>query len=122
MAISRCDCAGFRLLLGLALVIATWAALTPQPVALPPNLPLADKWAHLLTYIVLAFLVDASWPNRVFDRRKWLILLAYGLFIELCQSQIPGREFSLADLLANATGILIYALGVLRTLRAIGVR
>ena len=121
MPISRCDCAGYRLVLGLALVIATWFALIPQPIPLH-DVPFGDKWAHLLTYLVLAFLVDASWPDRGFDHRKWLPLLGYGLLIELAQSQIPNREFSLADLLANAAGILVYAAALLRTLRLIGIR
>ena len=108
-------------MLGLALVVATWVALSPQPAALP-DVPQADKWAHLLTYVLLAFLIDASWPDRPFDLSKWAWLLGYGLSIELIQSLIPNRMFSLADLLANAAGILIYAGGVLRGLRAIGVR
>ncbi len=109
------------MLLGLALVVTTWVSLSPQPPALP-GVPLADKWAHLLTYVVLAFLVDASWPDHPFGRSKWAWLLGYGLLIELIQSQTPNRMFSLADLLANAAGILIYAGGVLRGLRAFGIR
>ena len=121
MSISRCDCAGIRLLLGLVLVVTTWVSLSQQPPTLP-EVPLADKWAHLFTYVLLAFLVDASWPDRPFDLTKWAMLLAYGLSIELIQSQIPNRIFSLADLLANATGILIYAVLIVRGLRAIGMR
>ena len=121
MAISRCDTAGFRLLLGLALLIATWFALTPQPVGLP-QVPFADKWAHIATYLLLAFLADASWPEREFDLSKWALLLGYGLLIELIQSQIPTRFFSLADLAANAAGIALYAFLVFRALRAQGIR
>ena len=121
MPISRCDSAGFRLLLGLAFVIATWLALTPKPVALP-DIALADKWAHLLTYVVLAFLVDASWPEQDFDWRKWTFLLGYGVLIELVQSQIPNRYFSLGDIAANAVGIALYAVAVQRALRLGGIR
>ncbi len=121
MPISRCNTVGFRLLLGLALLIATWAALTPQPVALPA-IPLADKWTHLATYLVLAFLVDGSWPERGFDAPKWLALLLYGVAIELIQSQIPNRFFSPADVVANAAGIALYGLLVFRVLRARGIR
>jgi len=117
MPITPYNCAGIRLLLGLALVTTTWLALTPQPVALP-GVPLADKWAHLAVYIILAFLVDASWPERGFDLPKWLLLLGYGLAIELIQSQIPNRFFSLGDLLANAAGIALYAYVILRLLHA----
>jgi VanZ family protein len=119
--ISRCNCAGFRLLLGLALVVATWLALSPQPVALP-DAPLSDKWAHLLAYLVLAFLVDASWPDQRFTWPKWSSLLVYGLAIELLQTQIPNRVFSVGDMVANAAGVALYAFGALHLLRTLNWR
>jgi len=121
MVISRRNAVGFRLLLGLALVIATWFALTPQPMQMPP-LAHADKWTHLATFLMLAFLADASWPERAFDAPKWGLLLAYGLAIELIQMPIDNRFFSLADLVADAAGIALYALLALRVLRAAGIR
>ena len=121
MPISRCNTVGFRLILGLALLLATWFALTPQPVALP-EVALADKWAHLATYLVLAFLVDASWPEHGFHLPKWGALFAYGLVIELLQAQIPNRMFDLGDLVANAVGIGIYAFAVMHLLRRLRFR
>lgn len=121
MAIARADALGPRLLLGLALVLATWFALTPQPVTLP-EVALADKWAHLATYLLLALLVDASWPARGFDLPKWGFLLGYGILIELIQTQVPNRFFSLADIAANAAGVALYAFLILRLLRARGIR
>ena len=113
--------AGFRLLLGLALLLASWLALTPNPIEMPQGMQL-DKLAHLATYLLLAFLVDASWPDRGFGLPKWAFLLGYGIAIELIQSQIPNRVFSLADVAANATGIVLYALLIRRALRAAGLR
>lgn len=121
MPISRCDSAGFRLLLGLALVISTWLALTPRPIELPPD-QLLDKAAHLLTFALLSLLVDASWPQRGFGVVKWAPLLAYGAAIELLQSQIPNRSAETADLVANALGIALYGFMLLRALRASGFR
>lgn len=121
MSISEREKPGFRLLLGLALAVATWFALNPDPVALPEGISM-DKLAHLAAYIVLAFLVDASWPERGFDLHKWTFLLVYGLVIELIQSQIPNRMFSIADLVANAAGIALYAFVLLRSLRSAGLR
>jgi VanZ family protein len=112
---------GFRLLLGLALVVATWFALNPDPVALPEGTQM-DKWAHLVTYLVLAFLIDASWPETGFDLPKWVSLLSYGMAIELIQSQIPNRMLSVGDLAANAAGIALYAFLILRALRSLGLR
>jgi VanZ family protein len=121
VAISRCDCAGLRILLGLALLMATWFALTPSPIPLPTDF-FADKWAHLATYLLLAFLVDASWPETGFDWRKWAALVGYGVSIELIQSLIPNRMFSLADVVANIAGIALYAFLVLPMLRARSIR
>lgn len=121
MVFSRLSTAGFRLLLGLALSLASWAALSPDPIPLPQG-PQLDKWAHLGTYVILAFLVDMSWPDRGFDLPKWAALLGYGIVIELIQSQIPNRMFSLADMLANGAGIALYAFVFLKTLRASGLR
>lgn len=112
---------GFRLLLALALAVTTWASLTPDPIPLPDG-PQADKWAHLAAYVVLAILVDFSWPDRGFDLSKWAGLLGYGIAIELLQGQIPNRMLSIADLTANTAGIALYAFLLLRTLRTLGLR
>jgi VanZ family protein len=113
--------AGFRLLLCLALAVASWAALTPNPMPLPEG-PQMDKWAHLATYLVLALLVDFSWPKHGFGPPKWAVLLVYGVAIELIQSQVPNRMFSLADVAANASGIALYAFVLLKVLRTRGLR
>lgn len=113
--------AGFRLLLALAVTVTTWASLTPDPIPLPEG-PQMDKWAHLAAYVVLALLVDFSWPDRGFDLSKWAGLLGYGIAIELIQSQVPNRMLSIADLAANTAGIALYAFLILRTLRVLGLR
>ena len=110
-----------RLTLGLALLTTTWLSLRPQPAPLP-DVAFADKWAHALTYLLLAALIDASWPNRSFDIRKWGTLFAFGLLIELVQSQIPNRMFSIGDLVANAAGMLFYAALILRAMRVWNIR
>jgi VanZ family protein len=116
MPTSRRNLTGIRFLLGLTLSITTYLSLSPQPAPLP-DLAFADKWAHALTYFLLAFPVDASWPDRGFGARKWGSLFSYGLAIELIQSQIPNRLFSLGDLAANAIGLALYGLVLLRLLR-----
>lgn len=69
-----------------------------------------DKSNHLFAFVVLAWLVDLSWPNRPLAVR-WGLLLGYGMLIELVQSQLPYREFSLLDLVADGLGILCYQSG-----------
>ena len=110
-----------RQLLALAVAVTTWASLMPDPIPLPDG-PQMDKWAHLAAYVVLATLVDFSWPDRGFDLSKWAGLLGYGIAIELIQSQVPNRMLSIADLAANATGIALYAFLAIKVLRTLGLR
>ena len=121
MPISRCNCAGFRLLLGLALVVITWLALRPDPEPIVTDLPV-DKFMHLAAFLALALLADISWPDRGFVTAKWAALMVYGVAIELAQTAIPGRFFDLADIAADATGLVVYGLVALPVLRRIGVR
>ncbi|MCB1790490.1 MAG: VanZ family protein [Gammaproteobacteria bacterium] len=121
MSISRCNCAGFRLLLGFALCVVTWLALTPHPPALPP-VAFADKLGHLSAFVVLALLADLSWPEHRFGFAKWGTLLLYGLAIELLQTQVANRYFELADLAADALGLALYGLLLVRGMRSLGWR
>lgn len=98
---------GLRLLLGITLAVTTYLSVTPRPATLP-DIAFADKWAHAATYLLLALLADASWPELRFGVRKWGPLFLYSLLIEVIQSQIPNRLFSIADLAANAAGIGFY--------------
>ena len=77
----------------------------------------ADKLVHAFTFAVLALLTDGAWPQQGFGRAKALPLLGYGIAIELLQTQIPKRGFELLDILADASGLLIYSALVLPLLR-----
>lgn len=99
----------WRLLLGLLFVAITWLALVPDP---PQGLSTGwDKSNHLLAFASLAFAsVWACWPQ---PRQWWLlvlVLLAYGVGIEIAQSFLPPRSADAADVLADGMGI---ALGLL---------
>jgi VanZ family protein len=108
LPISRCNSAGFRLMLGIALLLITWQSLVPNPV--PAAEVIGDKVLHALGFLLLGFLADAGWPNRPFDWRKFAPLGIYGLGIEGLQALVPGRVASLGDLLADAAGLVVYGL------------
>ena len=112
---------GYRLLFALALIATTWLGLTPSPVELS-DVPFGDKWGHLAAYFVLAWLIDFSWPTQGFSPPKWLALVAYGVAIELLQSLVPGRMLSIADVIANCAGLLLYGVLALPFLRQLGWR
>ncbi|MBA2410212.1 MAG: VanZ family protein [Gammaproteobacteria bacterium] len=72
-----------------------------------------DKIVHLTAFFVLALCADYAFPRRRFDWFTVLQLLSYGLLIEVMQLFIPYRSFSLADLAADAAGLVIYAATIL---------
>jgi VanZ family protein len=116
MTVSRCNAVGARLMLGIALMIASYGMLTPHP---PVRLGIeqGDKILHLATFFGLALLADLGWPRRGFVPAKYLPLLAFGIAIECIQYYIPGRSFSLGDILADGAGLALYGLLALPGLR-----
>ncbi|MEQ9545458.1 MAG: VanZ family protein [Marinobacter sp.] len=76
---------------------------TPYPMPSSPN----DKVNHLIAFTELTILARLGWP-RVSG--IWLVapaLVMFGLLLEVIQSQLPYREFSLKDLAADTAGIAI---------------
>ena len=120
--ITRCNSAGFQILLGLALLTASIAMLSPGSEEQPLPFWQADKLVHLLTFMLLGFFADAGWPERGFTPVKYLPLLCYGIGIEWLQQYVPFREFSLLDFVANAAGLALYGLALLPLLRHQGIR
>ena len=107
MAISKRGVIAFRLLLLLALVVNTYLTTTE----LAPMLEqVNDKLGHILAYFTLALFADGAFPSKSFSWHKWVPLMLYGLGIELIQSQIPYRQFSGWDLVANGGGLVLYGL------------
>lgn len=70
------------------------------------NFPGADKLGHAASYCLLVI-----WFSGLFARRHFALLavamVALGLVLEIIQWQLPYREFELADLLANASGVVL---------------
>ena len=117
MPITRCNSAGFQILLGLALLVASAAMLSPKAPESLLSLEWEDTLWHLLTFVVLAFLADAGWPDKGFVPAKYLPLFAYGIGIELLQQLIPNRHLGLDDMIADGAGLLLYGLLILPLLR-----
>ena len=71
-----------------------------------------DQLGHALAFFILSLLMDFSFVQSRFGLAKAGALFAYGTVIELIQHQLPYRDFSLADLLANGAGIFAYWLSI----------
>ena len=67
-----------------------------------------DKVVHLLAFFSLLLLFDFAYPLVKIYCTKVNLLLIFGSMIETIQYFIPGREFSLLDILANSIGLIAY--------------
>lgn len=97
----------FRLVLLINFLVISWFAFKTSHWDSVPDL-FSDKVKHFFAFFVLAYCIDRSFPNYRFLRSKLAVLMGYGLAIELIQSQIPGREISGLDFLADCVGIGTY--------------
>lgn len=106
------------------LVSAAIFWLSHQPVLPAP--PGNDKLAHVIAYTVLgatyvrALLGGTGWGERVALGAAFVAASLYGVFDELHQSLVPGRDASSADVVADVIGAAIgtaAAFAVYRRLR-----
>ena len=104
--VNWCNQIGLKMLLFLALVMVTWQALSPSPAQATQLID--DKMGHALVFLFLAIISDHAFATTAFNWKKALWLMFYGVAIEVLQHFIPGRDFSFLDMLADASGLLIY--------------
>lgn len=83
------------------------AILPHSPV---PGVPGGDKIAHALAFFLLGCLADAGFPGRHWGLSHFLSLFSVGVLIEILQFHTTYRSASLADLVADATGLGLYLL------------
>ena len=110
MSLKRSEVLAFRAALVVAVILITFltTARIPSEVGGAVN----DKLSHALAFFALALLTDFSFADSRLGLKKVSALFAYGTIIELIQHQLPYREFSLADLVANGMGIFAYWLSI----------
>ena len=88
------------------MVLGIWGA--TKKLDFPPDVNLNDKVIHAVVFFGFALLVDLASSRKPFWLWKGLPLLAYGIGIEVVQYFAPFRSFSVADMVADFAGILIY--------------
>ena len=96
-----------RIVLIIALLAVSFLATTQRTIPIAGEMN--DKVNHVLAFFVLALLIDLSFPAWTF-RTKALVLISYGLSIEIVQSYLPYRSCSLFDLGADAVGLALYGI------------
>ena len=98
----------YRALLCISLVVITYLATTALEFTVVSSV--YDKLNHFVAFLVLALLVDFSFPNSRFNTVKILSLIVYGFSLEIIQHFLLHRMFSLLDIGADITGLFGYGL------------
>lgn len=93
----------WRLLFLVSLAAIAWLAVTSQPYPIPSSSN--DKVNHFLAFTELALVIRLGWP-AMHLAIPFLLLMGFGLAIELVQAWLPYRYFSWGDLGADLAGIL----------------
>ncbi len=101
--------------IGWALVVfVVWASLTPHPPDLG-DVEGADKLGHFAAYATLMF-----WFAQLYRAPAWpwiaLGCVVLGAGLEVVQGMVAYRSADLVDLVADATGVALGALGALTPL------
>ncbi|MEJ2681132.1 MAG: VanZ family protein, partial [Gammaproteobacteria bacterium] len=94
----------WKLALLLVIVIITWLATTDAPPEFTTHI--WDKSNHLMAFTTLTLITRLAEqkPNR---SRRFLLLIGYGVLVEILQSYLPYRSASLLDLVADILGITL---------------
>ena len=70
------------------------------------EIPHFDKVGHFIAFFVLATCLDLG--SKIKPLIALTFLASYGVIVEFVQDTIPGREASLADIIADVSGVLFY--------------
>ena len=95
--------ASFRITLGTSILFISF--LSFQEIEVQSIANLSDKFLHFSCFLYLTII---SWLSRIFYKELWLyvIVLAYGILIEIVQIYIPYRSFEFLDIFADFLGVL----------------
>jgi len=91
---------------GVALILLViWLSLTPTPIEIPVEQ--GDKLGHLTAYGTLMFWF-AQLHGQPRARLMYVLgFVALGISLEFAQGQTDYRVFEVADMVANAVGVLL---------------
>lgn len=94
----------FKLMFFGCLFVIEYLATTTRHIEIIENL--WDKANHFVAFMTLYILLSLAYKflKTIY---KIVLLLLYGIQIEIVQSFIPGRFFSLLDVVADSIGIVI---------------
>ena len=93
----------FKLGFWVPFAVCTYLALAPQPPQVD-MFRLSDIFAHAFAFAYLTFAFRVAYQNRS-AAHTFVVLLAYGVLIEVVQSFEAERSAEIKDLLVDVAGI-----------------
>ena len=89
----------------LALSIVSISFLATADLASSSSNPISDKLLHFGCFVYLTILLSLA---KIVNQDYWVyvIVLSYGILIEVVQLYLPYRSFEFLDILADFGGIL----------------
>jgi VanZ family protein len=85
------------------LAVVSWLAFTPSPPEAVSRV--SDVILHAMAFTYLTFALGLAHDQR--PLRIAVLMLGYGVLIEVVQSLIPERSAELKDVLVDAAGIVV---------------
>jgi VanZ family protein len=102
----------FRIAFALYALLVLWASLRtgggPQPIEH------FDKIMHFTFYAVFTVIAAGCTKQRKTFIQLSIFIACYGALMEVFQSFVPSRFMSLADMVANTSGVLMIAFYLLK--------
>ena len=95
--------------------LVIYYSLIPR-VEFPVDFWQADKLYHFFSYGWLSVLPMIAYSDKKFALTASFSMIVIGVLLEVLQQYVPGRAFSVADIVMNALGVVfgIYGGGYLR--------
>lgn len=93
----------FKIILVISILLIS--VLSIQDISVESSANLSDKLHHFFCFL---YLTIVTWLSRIFSKEFFLyvIVLAYGILIEIVQIYIPYRSFEFLDIFADLLGVL----------------
>ena len=90
----------------LSIALVAYLSLSPQ-IDLPFGFKGIDKVYHSLAYLWLAVIPFLGFQTFKIALAGALLMIPFGIGLEYAQDYVHGRFFSVADMVANGTGVVL---------------
>ena len=94
----------FKALFFTALITIEYLATTSSSIPVVEHI--WDKANHFIAFSTLYILLSLAYKHTTLIQ-KFIILITFGIQIEIVQAFLPAREFSILDIFADSIGIII---------------